>query len=79
MNREDVLAELTPICRVVFNDPDLLLTESLDATQVSSWTSLTYMQLLTRVEQQYGFKFRMLELLGMRTIGNLVDVILSHQ
>ena len=79
MTREDILARITPICSQVFNIPGLTITESLDATQVDTWTSLSFMVLLSRIEEEFGFKFRLIELLKIRDIGTLIDAILLHQ
>jgi len=79
MVRQEIIDRITPICRTVFSLPDLELTESLDATQVDTWTSLSFMQLLTKVEEEFGFRFKMMELLRIRNIGTLVDAIASHE
>ena len=79
MDRQDIYNRLTPVCRAVFRSPDLVLTETLDATQVDTWTSLSFMQLLSKVEEEFGFCFKMMDLLRIRNIGTLVDCILSHQ
>jgi acyl carrier protein len=78
MNREEIVNRITPIAREVFGKPALQLTDELDATQVDTWTSFAFMQLLERVEAEFGFKFKMMELLGIRNIGTLVDAIAKH-
>lgn len=78
MNREDVINRITPIAREVFGKPSLELVDDMDATQVDTWTSLAFTQLLERIEVEFGFKFKMMELLGIRNIGTLVDAIAKH-
>lgn len=78
MKREDVVYRITPIVRDVFGKPALELTYDLDATQVDTWTSLAFTQLLEKIEEEFGFKFKMMELLSVRNIGTLVDVIAKH-
>jgi acyl carrier protein len=36
------------------------------------------MQLLGKVEEEFGFKFTMMELIKIRNIGTLVDVVMQH-
>ena len=79
MNREEIIKRLTPICRDIFKLSDLVLTDNLDAKQVDTWTSLSFMQLLTKVEEEFGFRFKIMELLNIRDIGTLVSAIASHQ
>lgn len=78
MNRKDVIDRITPIAQEVFEKPGLELFDTLDATQVDTWTSLTFMQLLGKVEAEFGFKFKMMELIKIRDVGSLVDVVLQH-
>ena len=78
MDRKDVLERIAPIARQVFEKPDLELSDTLDATQVDTWTSYAFMQLLEKVEKEFGFKFKMMELIKIRNIGTLVDVVMQH-
>ena len=78
MNRKEIIDRITPIAREVFGKPTLQLTDELDATQVDTWTSLAFMQLLKRIEVEFRFKFKMMELLGVRNIGTLIDAIAKH-
>lgn len=78
MQRQEIEARLQPICREVFEKPELELNDELDATQVDTWTSLSFMQLLTKTEEEFGFRFKITELLKIRNIGSLIDAISSH-
>ena len=78
MQHQEIMDRLVPICREVFGRPELELNDALDATQVDTWTSLSFMQLLTKAEEAFGFRFKMSELLKIRNIGTLIDAISSH-
>jgi len=78
MQRQEIEARLQPICREVFEMPELELNDELDATRVDTWTSLSFMKLLTRTEEEFGFRFKIAELLKIRSIGSLIDAISSH-
>ena len=78
MERQSIINRLTPLCRAVFDRPNLELTDSLDATQVETWTSLSFMHLLSKVEEEFGIRFKLMELLEIHDIGTLVDAIASH-
>lgn len=78
MDRNDVMDRIAPIAREVFEKPDLELRDTMDATQVDTWTSFAFMQLLEKVEKEFDFKFTMMELIKLRNIGTLVDVIMQH-
>lgn len=78
MTREELIAELSPIVRAVFQKPELELTDELNGTNVDTWTSLTFTQLLGEIEKKYGFKFKMMELLKLKNMGAIIDATLVH-
>lgn len=78
MTREELITELTPIVRAVFQKPELELTDELNGTNVDTWTSLTFTQLLGEIEKKYGFKFKMMELLKLKNMGAIIDSVLKH-
>lgn len=78
MTREELIAELTPIVRAVFQKPELELTDELNGTNVDTWTSLTFTHLLGEIEKKYGFKFKMMELLKLKNMGAIIDATLKH-
>ncbi len=78
MERSELALEIQTIAREVFAKPDLEVTDTLTATDVDTWTSLTFMQFLTAIEDRYGFKFKMMELLQLRNMGAVIDATLKH-
>lgn len=78
MNREELKNEIQVIAREIFAKPDLVIADSMSATDVDTWTSLSFMQFLTAIEDKYGFKFKMMELLQLRNMGAVVDATLKH-
>lgn len=78
MNRELLGKEIQAIARKVFRKPDLVITDALTAEDVDTWTSLSFMQFLTAIEEKYGFRFRMMELLQFRNMGVVIDTTLKH-
>lgn len=78
MNREHLVEEIQVIARDIFAKPELVITDSMGASDVDTWTSLSFMQFLTAIEDKYGFKFKMMELLQLRNIGAVIDATLKH-
>ena len=78
MDRKEVVNRIAPMAREVFEKPDLELYDTLDATQVDTWTSFAFMQLLGKIEEEFGFRFKMMELIKIQNIGTLVDVVMQH-
>ena len=78
MNREELKIEIQGIAREIFAKPELVINDAMGATDVDTWTSLSFMQFLTAIEDKYGFKFKMMELLQLRNMGAVVDATLKH-
>lgn len=78
MTREEIISQLTPIARAMLKDENLVLTDDLSAANVSTWTSLSFMMLLTEIENHFGFKFKMMEILKLQNMGAIIDSIHTH-
>ena len=78
MERNEIIQKLTLISREVFQDDSLVLTDEMSASTVDGWTSLTFMLLLKNIEDQFGFKFKMLEILQLKTMGAIIKAIEVH-
>lgn len=78
MNREQLVEEIEAIAREVFAKPELVINDTMTAADVDTWTSLSFMQFLTAIEDKYAFKFKMMELLQLRNMGAVVDATLKH-
>ena len=78
MERNKLKEEIQVVARDVFAKPGLQITDAMNATDVDTWTSLSFMQFLTAIEEKYGFKFKMMELLQLRNMGAIIDASLRH-
>lgn len=78
MDRNELTLEIQGIARDIFVKPELTIDDSMSAADVDTWTSLSFMQFLTAIEDKYGFKFKMMELLQLRNMGAIVDASLRH-
>ena len=78
MNRSEIIEKLTPIARQIFADEAMVLNDDLSAANVANWTSLSFMQFLTEIENQFEFKFKMMEILRLQTMGAIIKAIEQH-
>ena len=78
MTREEIISQLTPIARVMLKDETLVISDDLSAVNVPNWTSLSFMMLLTEIENHFGFKFKMMEILKLQNMGAIIDSIQTH-
>ncbi len=78
MNRNEIIEKLTPIAWQIFADEAIVLNDDLSAANVANWTSLSFMQFLTEIENQFGFKFKMMEILKFQNMGAVISAIENH-
>ena len=78
MTKEQIIEKLSPMVREVFDNPALVIDESMTPDTVDGWTSLAFMQLLAKVEETFGVKFKIFELVGIHTLGDLMAAIEKH-
>ena len=78
MIREELALEIQAIAREVFAKPELQITDAMGAADVDTWTSLSFTQFLTAIEEKYEIRFKMMELLQLRNMGAVVDATLKH-
>jgi acyl carrier protein len=74
LSREAVLRKLEPIFRDVI-DPDLVLSEDVDASKVPLWDSLKHIILVVEIEVKLGVALTTDELANLRNVGELVTLL----
>jgi acyl carrier protein len=74
VSREAVLRKLEPIFRSVI-DPNLILSDELDASQVPLWDSLKHIVLVVEIEMRLGVKLTTDELAHLRNVGDMVTLL----
>lgn len=75
MNRIEIIEKLTAIFREVFNEKSIVLRDDMTASDVDSWDSLTHMLMITKVEEEFGIKFKLKELNKLKQVKDLINII----
>lgn len=78
MSREEVLEKVNDIFHEVFDDDSIAVTEETTADDVEDWDSLMHITLISEVEAAFGFKFQMKDVVGMKNVGEMLDIILAN-
>ena len=78
MTREEVLAKVNEIIQDVFDDEDIVVTEATVASDVDGWDSLMHITLIGTVEDEFDIKFAMKDVVGMKNVGQMVDLIIEQ-
>ncbi|HAL32038.1 MAG TPA: acyl carrier protein [Lachnospiraceae bacterium] len=78
MTREEVMEKVCEIARDIFDDDELVLEDDTVASDVDGWDSLTHLSLMNEIEEEFGFKFVMKEVQGLKDVGELIDAIMER-
>ena len=74
----DILAELTPIFRDVFDDDTLVIVDETNAEDIEDWDSLAHVELVMSMEKEFNMKFNIKEVGKLKNVGEMADLILSR-
>lgn len=78
MDREEVFVRLNEVFRDVFDDESITVTDVTTADDIEEWDSLEHINLLAAVEQEFGMKFNMGQVVSMKNVGEMADIIISQ-
>jgi acyl carrier protein len=78
MTREEILEKITEILRDIFDDDEIIVTEDTVAADVNGWDSLAHITVIGTVEDEFDVKFAMKDVVGMKNVGQMVDLILEQ-
>ena len=77
MSREEVFERLNEVFRDVFDDETITVDENTTANDIEDWDSLEHINLMAAVESEVGIKFSMGQVVTMKNVGEMADIILQ--
>ena len=77
MTRQEIFEKLNEVFSDVF-DEEIIVTENTTAADIDEWDSLTHITLISEVEDVFGIKFSMKDVLGMKNVGEMADIIAKN-
>jgi len=75
MEKEAITGKLKSVFQKVLEEKDITITREMTAQDVEKWDSLRHIQLISEVENAFGIKFKLREVLSMKNVGDLIDLI----
>ncbi len=77
MTREEVFEKVNEVFREVFEDDDITVNDETTSADIEDWDSLEHINLVNAIEQEFGIKFNMGQIVSMKNVGEMVDIIIS--
>mgnify|MGYP001008768116 CR=1 FL=1 len=78
MTREEILSKVNEVFHEVFDDDSIEVTETTTAKDIEDWDSLMHITLVSEIENAFGFKFMMKDVVGMKDVGEMLDIIAQN-
>ena len=75
MTRSEIFVTLNEIFRDVFDDDSIIVDETTTAADIDDWDSLTHISLLAAIEDEFGIRFNMKDVVSMKDVGEMADLI----
>lgn len=75
MNREEIFKQLNEVFCEVFDDESIKISDKTTANDIEDWDSLMHITLILAVEEQFDIKFEMKDIVSMKNVGEMVDII----
>ena len=74
----NVMDRLEDVFRDVFDDNSIVISERTTAADIEDWDSLEHINLIAAVEKEFGMRFTMKEVSGMKNVGEMLDIICAR-
>lgn len=71
--------QLTGVFRKVFNDDSMNITRETTARDIQGWDSITHLDLITEVELSFGVEITGFEVMRLKNVGDLMDLLEEKQ
>lgn len=78
MTKEQIYEKLNEVFRDVFDDESICVNGTTTSNDIEDWDSLEHINLIAAVEQEFGVKFNMGQVVSMKNVGEMADIIIGQ-
>jgi len=75
MNKNEITERLNTVFRDVFGDDSISVNENTTSADIEDWDSIEHINLIAAVESEFGIRFKMREVSGMKNVGEMMEII----
>ena len=75
MSRDEVKERLEQVFREVFDDETIVITDDTSAEDIDAWDSLTHVELIVAVEEEFEMKLSAREIVRLKNVGEFISLI----
>lgn len=78
MERNQIFEKIVEICKDVFENDELKITDTTSSTDIEEWDSLTYLSLINDIQDMFDITFTLDEIINFKNVGELMDVLIKY-
>lgn len=78
MERNEILAKLQTIFQEELDNDSLVITEESSANNVDGWDSLSHVQLISAIEDEFNISFTSKEIMNWKKVGEMITSIENY-
>jgi acyl carrier protein len=78
LSRTQIFERTNAVFRDLFDDEAITVSDETTAADIEDWDSLNHINLVLAIETEFGMKFTMGEVTGMKNVGEMVDILLAR-
>lgn len=75
MDKSQIIGKLQEIFRDILDNEEIVLTETTSAKDIEEWDSLSNVQLVVGIEDEFGIRFTSAEIPSWKNVGDMVECI----
>ena len=76
MNREIIFNNVQDIFRDVFDEDTLNISDKTSSDDIEEWDSLNQINLVSAIEKEFNIKFSITELISLKDVGSMIDLMI---
>ena len=77
MTREEVFNGVQDIFRDIFDENELIISDTTSSDEIEDWDSLNHINLVSAIEKEFKTKFSLGELMTLKDVRAMVDLMLE--
>lgn len=71
----NIINRLIEVFRDVFDDDSITISPATTSADIEDWDSIEHINLIGAVEDEFGLRFKMKEVSGMKNVGEMISII----
>lgn len=79
MNKAETLSKIQDVFRDILENEEIVLTESTTSNDIEEWDSLSHIQLIVAIEEEFDIEFTSQAIVSWKNVGDMVDYIIASK